>query len=99
MILPIRLRPEVVIDLSEAAAWYNDRRRGLGQEFVEAAYTAFDAIAERPESFPVVHKGVRRALMKRFPFAIYFRNETEAIVVFVVIHTARSQRAWKRRLR
>jgi toxin ParE1/3/4 len=97
MKLPIRLRPGVVSDLTEAADWYNRRQPELGDDFVHAAYDAFDLLAERPGSFPVVYKNVRRALMRRFPYAIYFRIESEAIVILVVIHTARSPRMWKRR--
>ncbi|HEY1629161.1 MAG TPA: type II toxin-antitoxin system RelE/ParE family toxin [Tepidisphaeraceae bacterium] len=99
MSLPIRLRPEVVSDLLQAADWYDQQQRGLGREFIEAAYTAFDLLADRPQSFPVVRKNVRRALMRRFPYAIYFRIESNVIVILVVVHTARSSRAWKRRAR
>ena len=99
MKLPIRLRPGVATDLSTAANWYNNERPGLGDEFVQAAYDAFDVIAERPLSFPVVRGNAHRALLKRFPYAIYFRVEHETVVVLVVIHTARSASVWRKRLK
>ena len=98
MKLPVRLRPEVVGDLTQAADWYNEQRRNLGNEFVEAAYAAFEILAERAESFPPVRRDVRRALMKRFPYAIYFRRDPDAVIIFVVIHTARPPRVWRKRL-
>ena len=61
------------------------KRENLGREFIDEAYAAFDIIADRAESFPVVHKDIRRALMKRFPYAIYFRQEMDAVIIFVVI--------------
>ena len=98
MKLPIRLRSEVIHDLTQAADWYDKQRAGLGAEFAEEAYAAFEALAERPRSFPVVRRNVRRALMKRFPYAIYFQPEDEAVTILVVVHTARSPGIWKRRL-
>jgi plasmid stabilization system protein ParE len=95
----LRLRAEVVTDLTEIADSYNSQRPGLGNEFVHAAYDAFDIIAERPTSFPIAHKSVRRALMKRFPYAVYFESRDEAVEILVVIHSARSPRVWKKRLR
>lgn len=99
MMLPVRLHLEVVNDLSQAADWYNNQCPKLGNEFLDAAYRAFDLLASRPKSFPIVHKHVRRALMRRFPYAIYFKIEHESIMVLVVIHTARSPQGWKQRLR
>ena len=99
MPIAIRLREEVVNDLSAAADWYNDQRAGLGDEFVQAAFAAIDELAERPTWFPVVRKHVRRALMKRFPYAIYFKVERSAVTVFVVVHTARARTVWRKRLK
>jgi plasmid stabilization system protein ParE len=99
MKLPVRLRPEVLKDLTDAANWYDRERAGLGAEFANAAFDAFDEIAERPSSFPIVHKGARRALMKRFPYAIYFRADAQLVTIQIVVHTSRSPRIWKRRMR
>jgi hypothetical protein len=52
----LRLRPDVVEDLSLAADWYDERRAGLGNEFLQVAYQAFDIIARRAGSFPLVHE-------------------------------------------
>lgn len=95
----IRLRSEVVDDLAQAADWYRRQRPELDKEFLDAAYAGIDVIAARPASFPVVHKDVQRALLKRFPYAIYFRTDREAVIILVVVHTARSPRVWRKRTR
>ena len=99
MKLPIRFRPGVATDLTAAADWYDEERPGLGTEFAQAAYDALGVIAERPESFPLVRPNARRALMRRFPYAIYFRIEHDTVVVLVVVHTARSPSVWRKRLK
>ena len=45
----LRFRPEVAGDLEDAARWYDDRRLGLGGEFLQECKAALDRILERPE--------------------------------------------------
>ena len=54
-------------------------------------------VAERPLSYPLVHRNTRRALMTRFPFGIYFRVEQTQIVVVAVIHGSRHPHRWQSR--
>jgi len=61
----VRLRPEAEQDLEEAAAWYEQQRKGLGQEFLDEAAATFSAIADMPLTYAVIHRGTRRALMHR----------------------------------
>lgn len=97
MNLEVRLRPEAEADLADAAAWYEEQRLGLGQEFLDRVLSAFGSIAERPIMYPTVHRRTRRALMHRFPFGIYYRIETDSIVVVAVMHGSRNPRLWKER--
>ena len=48
---------------------------GLSNKFHERLEESLKAIAERPGSFPLIDKRTRRALVKRFPYAIYFREQ------------------------
>lgn len=95
----IAIHVEVHDDLADSASWYDDKRPGLGSEFLLSIEAALAAIEEMPKSFPVVGLGARRALLKRFPYAIYFKVEANVVLVVAVVHTARSSRVWKRRSR
>ena len=97
MTLEVRLRPEAEEDLADAAAWYEDQRPGLGREFLDRVVSAFESIAERPNMYATVHRSTRRALIHRFPFGIYYRIETDSIVVVAVMHGSRNPRLWKQR--
>jgi hypothetical protein len=55
MTVEVRLRPEAEQDLAESAAWYEQQRTGLGQEFLDEALTTFSAIADIPNGFAVIH--------------------------------------------
>ena len=99
MNLPLALRRRARLDLLDAILWHDDQRTGLGDELEAAVDAALETISERPKSFPAVGGGARRALTKQFSYAIYFKQEADAIIVFAILHTSRSSREWKRRLK
>lgn len=97
MTLEVRLRPGAELDLASAATWYEEQREGLGHEFLDQILATLSGIASAPQMFPIVHRETRRALIRRFPFAVYFRVEATAIVVIAVMHGSRDPRDWKKR--
>jgi plasmid stabilization system protein ParE len=97
MTQPVRLRKEAERDLVMAASWYEEQRAGLGYEFLDRALSALQTIAEHPTMYPLVHRNMRRALISRFPFGIYFLVEQPHIVVVAVMHGSRHPRRWQRR--
>lgn len=65
------LAPEAEEDVAAAYSWYENRRVGLGEDFFSALEAAFEGIRRQPEMHPTVHAGYRRALIRRFPYAIF----------------------------
>lgn len=63
-------------DLGEARAWYEAERVGRGVRFQRSIEALERLIAEHPEAFPVVRGSVRRALVSRFPHALYYQLST-----------------------
>lgn len=98
MRLPVTIRPEAEKDIEEAANWYEQRREGLGDAFLDEIQNVLVAISERPAAYAVLHRGVRRALIKRFPFGVFYRLEDDGLVVFAVMHGRRHPRRWMERV-
>ena len=94
MSLPAVYRRKVGRDLAGAVGWYEDQRAGLGEEFLGAVEVSFDAIQEFPEMFACVHGEVRRAVVSRFPYAVFYRVEPKRVVVLAVLHMARDPKLW-----
>jgi plasmid stabilization system protein ParE len=86
------LRPEAEADILEAFRWYESKRVGLGEDFLDETEAAFARITEVPDSFPVAHRGLRRAVLKRFPYLVYFRHEEDVVRVFAVLHGRRDRK-------
>ena len=67
------LAPEAEQDLAEAYEWYENRRPGLGEEFLSCADACFTAIQRTPEMHNVVHESYRRGLVRRFSVSYLLR--------------------------
>lgn len=84
-------------ELSEAFDWYEERVPGLGSDFLLHVDAALQSIRRSPEKFPVIYKGLRRALTRRFPYQIFFIVEEHRIIVVAVLHASRHPNHWKKR--
>jgi hypothetical protein len=74
--------PEVANDAITGYDWYEDRSTGLGNDFLRLLYANSNEIPRDPLLYPIVFKNFRRRLLRRFPYAIYFRIEERNVVVF-----------------
>ncbi len=89
------LTPEAEAELTDAALWYEDRREGLGVEFIEEAERVFQTIEERPQYFQSVHLDIRRANLRRFPYSVYYVVHLDTVGILAVHHHSRDPRRWK----
>lgn len=80
------LRREAQKELQGAAAWYEEQRPGLGGEFLDDFLLTVEAMEGIPELYAEVAAGVRRALLQRFPYAIFYSLEDTHIQVLGVKH-------------
>ena len=97
MIRELIVRPEAEAELAEASSWYEERFPGLGAEFLLCMDAAFIAIVRNPEMYPIVSKDIRRALVRRFPYAVFFVLEEMRVVVLAVFHGKRDPQTWQNR--
>ena len=84
-------------DVAEAYVWYERQRRGLGDEFRVELRATLERIAGGPEAFQVVHRGTRRAPMRKFPYSVFYRVYPESIIVVACMHGRRSPTRWRSR--
>ena len=92
------IRPEAETDLAEAFAWYEDRRHGLGHEFLEAINDVFTAVSANPQRHSIIYREVRRALPRRFPYKVLYLVQADEVQVIGVIHAKRHPRVWQQRV-
>jgi toxin ParE1/3/4 len=91
------IRPQAAFETNAAFEWYEQRRSGLGFEFLRSVDVAFAALAREPFLNREVRPGVRRALLRRFPYGAFYQVSETAVTVIAVLHHRRSPRSWPRR--
>lgn len=90
-------RPEAAADIVEAAGWYERNQAGLGAEFLAEVKKTADRISEQPLQCVVVYRETRRALVRRFPYGLFYRVLDRRVIVVACFHTSRNPRAWRHR--
>jgi plasmid stabilization system protein ParE len=89
--------PRVDLDVAAAYQWYENEEPGLGVEFLDQLLATYDLIARGPLQYQALRSGIRRALLRRFPYAVYFAAEGHLVVVLAVLHASRDPAEWQRR--
>ncbi len=92
------IRPEAENDLREAFSWYEDKRLGLGYDFLLQTDAGIRFIERNPEVCSPDYKGTRRHIINWFPYKIIYLFEKQRTIVLAVIHGKRSPDLVKKRI-
>jgi plasmid stabilization system protein ParE len=86
---PIVFRREAKQEFDEAYDWYESQQAGLGERFAAQVQIALNRIATMPQIHATIHEDVRKAVVRRFPYCVYYRQEESLVRVLAVFHTSR----------
>lgn len=86
----LALREAAFADIDAAEGWYENKEPGLGSQFVDAVDRTLASIEENPRAYPVVENTIRRAVVRRFPYSVFYVVEEARVVVLAVFHQAMS---------
>lgn len=98
MFTNVRIRPEAEVDLQEAYSYFEQCRAGLGSDFIDSVDNSLTKVSTNPELYPQVYKSIRRVLIHRFPFAMFYKEIEDIIIVFAVLHCSREPKIWNKRI-
>jgi toxin ParE1/3/4 len=86
------------VELIDAQDWYENEAQGLGRRFRVAVDAVIERMSYNLRQFPVVHKSIRRALLRRFPYALMFVIEADdTLIVIACFHGSRDPENWQKR--
>jgi hypothetical protein len=96
----INILTEAEIDLDESYIWYESKKMNLGDSFFASINDSMTLIQNNPFLFEEVYERVRRCVVKRFPYGIYYRLliDSNEIQVLGIIHFKRDSSEVFRRL-
>jgi len=91
-------QPAVEADIESAFSWYELEEPDLGFQFLQEVRAAYERILISPLGYQELRSDIRRALLRRFPYAVYFSVDEGLIIVLAVLHTARDPAGWQSRV-
>ena len=98
MSLAVVMRRAARADFDEAFDWYERQQAGLGVQFAGRVQAVLDAISVMPEMHAPVFRDVRRALVRQFPYSVFYRIRGGRVVVLAVFHNKQNPDTWKSRV-
>lgn len=90
------IRPAAQADLVAAVRWYAEQRLSLGVSFRIAVGAALSGALDQPQRHRRVHGAVRAIGVQRFPYRVFFIEESDRLVVIAVLHVRREPVVWQR---
>ena len=85
-------------ELIDAVAWYEGEAPGMGRRFRAQVGITVERMSATPLQFPVIHKNVRRALLRSFPYMLFFTIDGETLLVIACFHASRDPLRWQERI-
>jgi len=91
--------PEALQEYTDAAQYYANISRSLANAFIAQIENGIKQILLYPQAWQPMENDVRRCLVKRFPFGIYYTvEEDNSIIIQAVMHLSREPGYWKVRI-
>ena len=95
--ISVAFLPPAEEEMVAAAQFYESHSHGLGAEFLDEVQRSVQVLSSNPRTAPVIKAGIRRRLLKRFPFGILYAVESDTVVVLAVMHLRRRPGYWESR--
>ncbi len=93
----VRIASCAEIDIAAACNWYESKIKGLGHQYLESLDNTLLKIADNPKAYPKLYKDFRRALLRKFPYSVFYLVENKRVLVIAVYHEKRNREALSRR--
>ena len=95
--MKLEFHPEAEMELIEAAAHYELQVPGLGERFETEVRHATDILLEHPDFGSPADADLRRFVLNRFPYTLYYSTKSDVLRIEVVAHQSRRPGYWRRR--
>lgn len=99
MIERVIFMPEAEDEIAAAWNWYESREPGLGEGFLRSIDACIEGIRLHPRMYPIAIDQFRRALVRRFPYEIFYEPAADVLEIHAVFHCSQNPEKWRERLR
>jgi toxin ParE1/3/4 len=95
---PLEIHPSALAEFRSAVAWYLERNTTAAAKFVAEVDRGVELLLKSPERWPAGEHGTRKFVLRRFPFAVVYREKQESIQILAIAHGHRRPEYWRGRL-
>ena len=92
----LKFSGRAVREIGEAYEWYEAQSQGLGSEYQAALELQLKRLEQAPLLYAEILPGIRRTLLPRFPYGVFYAVRNDLVHVLAVIHSARNPKRWPR---
>jgi plasmid stabilization system protein ParE len=94
----LEIDPAALAELGSAVDWYLERSESAALEFVAEVDRAIDRVIESPGRWPTGEQATHKFVLRRFPFAIIYRERETTVQILAVAHGHRRPGYWQDRM-
>ncbi len=93
----VSFHPEAKTEMFESAVYYQDKSPGLGFDFINDIENTIIDVERFPFSGVLIEDGIRRKLVRKFPFAVLYKINGIEIYILAIMHLNKKPEYWKNR--
>ncbi len=93
----VRIRPEAERDVRHAVSWHEEQRPSLGRELILELDAVYERLAENPHLYADIRRGIRRVIVRRFPYGVFYLVSDTEVRVIAVVDMVRNPSVWQDR--
>jgi len=97
--MQIKIIEPAELELNDAFEFYEAQTPGLGKRFIEEFNKGIVRIRQHPESWPRIRDNIRKCILNKFPYTIFYAVEPKLVIITAVAHQRRKPDYWIDRLR
>jgi len=90
----VRFLSAAETEMFEAAVYYEMQVKHLGGDFLGIIEEAIDEIIEMPTTWPEIESGIRKRIIRRFPYSILYALNGNEVVIVAIMHQKQKPRYW-----
>ncbi|MEJ2424987.1 MAG: type II toxin-antitoxin system RelE/ParE family toxin [Candidatus Thiodiazotropha sp.] len=93
----LTIRKEAERDIDEQFNYYEEKREGLGHNYLLCIEEALGKLQRNPLAYRKIHNELRRLPIKRFPHRIFYLVQNNNVIVTAVFHVRKAPISWDTR--